>query len=300
MTVDRFAEIITRNCQPLEPQPTNTPPSLGPLKRIRAVLFDIYGTLLISASGDIGNSQVASKGEALKATAELLSVQLAFPPQAVVSTFENTIRQMHTASQQRGIEYPEVDIVEVWQQTLSVSALNRLTRSDAERFSLEYEVRVNPVWPMPNAGASLQALRDAGLVLGIVSNAQFFTPLLFPPLFGKSLKQFGFAPTLSYLSFAHGCAKPGTDLFELARLELDDAFSIPADQVLYVGNDMLNDVAASAAVGFRTALFAGDNRSLRRRTDDRRIAGVTPDLTLTDLSQLTDSLEILNSERSND
>ena len=31
---------------------------------------------------------------------------------------------------------------------------------------------------------------------------------------------------------------------------------IAAREVLYVGNDMLNDVAAASAVGFRTALFA--------------------------------------------
>ena len=36
-------------------------------------------------------------------------------------------------------------------------------------------------------------------------------------------------------------------------------------EVLYVGNDMLNDVYAAGQVGFRTALFAGDQRSLRMR-----------------------------------
>ena len=39
---------------PLEPRPTGASPRLPRLAGIRAVLFDIYGTLLISASGDIG------------------------------------------------------------------------------------------------------------------------------------------------------------------------------------------------------------------------------------------------------
>ena len=37
---------------------------------------------------------------------------------------------------------------------------------------------------------------------------------------------------------------------------------------------MLNDVAAAAAVGMRTALFAGDERSLRKRDSDERVAGI--------------------------
>ena len=47
----------------------------------------------------------------------------------------------------------------------------------------------------------------------------------------------------------------------------------PAERVLFVGNDMLNDVAAAAAVGLRTALFAGDQRSLRLREKDPRPGG---------------------------
>jgi putative hydrolase of the HAD superfamily len=48
----------------------------------------------------------------------------------------------------------------------------------------------------------------------------------------------------------------------------------------------LNDVFAASQVGFRTALFAGDARSLRRRDQDPRCAGATPDVILTELTQL--------------
>ena len=42
----------------------------------------------------------------------------------------------------------------------------------------------------------------------------------------------------------------------------------------------------AVAIGFQTALFAGDGRSLRLRTDDSRCADLKPDLVLTDLEQL--------------
>ena len=61
---------------------------------------------------------------------------------------------------------------------------------------------------------------------------------------------------------------------------------IGSDEVLYVGNDMLNDMTPASRVGFRTALFAGDARSLRMREGDPRVAGVAPDLVLSSLAEL--------------
>jgi putative hydrolase of the HAD superfamily len=62
--------------------------------------------------------------------------------------------------------------------------------------------------------------------------------------------------------------------------------AIPAASVLYVGNDMRNDIVPAASVGFNTALFAGDQRSLRLRESDADCRNVTPDVIVTDLRQL--------------
>ena len=56
-------EIIDRMralCRPLLPEPSGERARLVPLPGIRAVLFDVYGTLLISGSGDIGTSRHAA------------------------------------------------------------------------------------------------------------------------------------------------------------------------------------------------------------------------------------------------
>ena len=50
---DTTVTIMRRQSRPLEPVPTGVSPVLRELPAIRAVMFDIYGTLLISASGDI-------------------------------------------------------------------------------------------------------------------------------------------------------------------------------------------------------------------------------------------------------
>jgi putative hydrolase of the HAD superfamily len=43
-------------------------------------------------------------------------------------------------------------------------------------------------------------------------------------------------------------------------------------------------------MGFRTALFAGDRESLRLREDDNRCSEVEPDLVLTKMTQLPETL----------
>jgi putative hydrolase of the HAD superfamily len=53
---------------------------------------------------------------------------------------------------------------------------------------------------------------------------------------------------------------------------------------------MLNDIFPAKITGFQTALFAGDKRSLRRRTDDPRCRNLKPDLVVTDLGQLIEHL----------
>ena len=51
---------------------------------------------------------------------------------------------------------------------------------------------------------------------------------------------------------------------------------------------MLNDIMPAQQLGMRTALFAGDARSLRLRLEDPRVEGVRPDVVLTELIHLSE------------
>ena len=283
---------------PIMPRPTAVEAKLERLPDIRAVLFDIYGTLLISASGDVGVVATQSREGALIGALQATGLQWAGEPDDILSQFDAAIRESHQATVARGIEYPEVDIVEIWRTTLSAPGyvagpatkpLPGWQQADYERFALEFELRVNPVWPMPGFMNLIAALGQRNLQLGVVSNAQFYTPLLFPALVGKSLAELGCNRELFFYSYEHGWAKPGRPLFQTAKNKLQ-AWGIVAKQTLFVGNDMLNDVAAAMSVGFQTALFAGDQRSLRWRAGDPRVAGVQPTIVLTELAQLTECL----------
>ena len=183
-----------------------------------------------------------------------------------------------------------MDIVDIWRSTVDTLATEQAIAAPVapvsfQQLAIEYEARVNPVWPMPGLLSCLAVLRSAGMVLGIVSNAQFFTPMLFPALVGKSVTELGFAKELCVWSFQHGHAKPGPFLYQQQR-QLLASQGIQPGEILYVGNDMLNDVLPAQQVGFRTGLFAGDQRSLRKREGDGRVANISPDGVFTHLDQI--------------
>jgi putative hydrolase of the HAD superfamily len=131
-------------------------------------------------------------------------------------------------------------------------------------FALRYELAVNPVFPKPGVPELLTKIKKSGIILGLISNAQFFTPLLFEAFWGKPPEALGFDPRLLFYSFKIGEAKPSPVLFERAASRLNSQ-NIPPDAALFVGNDMLNDIYGAASRGFTTALYAGDPRSLRLR-----------------------------------
>ena len=279
--IEPLSEVIQRQSRPLQSQPTNVEPAVQSLSNIKAVLFDIYGTLLISASGDIGCDQREHRIRSIAQVGESMSLDIAGQSAKLVDDFESRVRELHLLAKQDGVGYPEVDFREVWASVLG----DTLDPSDVPQFTLEFEMLVNPTWPMPQSREVLQQLQALRMIMGIVSNAQFFTPPLLEGLFETSLDELGFSQNLRYFSYEHQQAKPGTYLYELARQKLID-LGISQKEVLYVGNDMLNDVAAAAKVGFRTALFAGDARSLRWRSDDDRVHGVEADIVVTELPQL--------------
>ena len=275
-----YSRIFRHLFKRLDPIPTDVEPVLAKLESVRAVLFDLYGTLFVSGSGDVGVLRESACEKALAEAFEAVGVS----SQTTVERFLAAIDDSHRESRLSGVDYPEVDIVRVWRRVLD-EAGGLDAAVDVKRLAVEYEARANPVWPMPGMADCLAALRRRGLVLGIISNAQFYTHELFPSLLGKEAEELGFERRLQIYSYQHGWGKPSARLFQPAVAELRGR-SIEPQDVLFVGNDMLNDIFPAARAGFRTALFAGDARSLRLRADDGRVSKIVPDLILTDLGQL--------------
>ncbi len=71
-----IADLIRQQCRPLAPIATGEEPVLQQLTGIRAVMFDVYGTLLISSSGDIDASEASAKGEAFEQALAAVGLEL--------------------------------------------------------------------------------------------------------------------------------------------------------------------------------------------------------------------------------
>lgn len=285
--------------QPLTPQPTGMEPRLNKLKDIKAVLFDVYGTLLISCSGEVGTAMATDSAEALTQALVVTGFEGEVEQAGLIGKelLKKEILAWHEAGHNAGVDYPEVEISKVWKKIVDgFLNTNLLRRRDVDmdqirRLAVEYECRVNPVFPMPGALDTLTVLKTRQLALGIVSNAQFYTPLLFPAYFIKPLDELGFDQDCCIWSYKELKAKPSGALFPKVLKQLFEKYDAKPEQTVYVGNDMLNDVMCAQQAGCKTVLFAGDKRSLRLREDDERCSGIQPDAVITALEQLPEILE---------
>lgn len=274
-----YAKLISEYRQPLSPLPTSMRRGGRLAEPIQCVLFDIYGTLFISGSGDISVAQKASPA-ARNLQRLLQKFNIRKTPRDLTEELFRAIEDEHRRLRNDGIDYPEIKIDQIWKQILKTDDLDSV-----RRFAIEYELIVNPVFPMPNLDKILTACKEQNLTMGLISNAQFFTPLLFEWFLHAKPVDLGFHSELIFLSYQLGHAKPSLVPFEKAAGVMN-AMGLSTDASLYVGNDMLNDIYPAKQLGFQTALFAGDKRSLRLRTDDARCINLSADLVLTDLGQL--------------
>lgn len=295
-----YEATIENLSRPLEPLPTSIQPRLNPLANVRAVLFDIYGTLLISGSGEVGSA--AAQDDASAFTDSIRAMGIGFRDESIgeraVQKLAREVQQRQEHRRREGIPFPEVDMRQVWRVTLE--ELRETDQIDVEaiddeliaHFGLEYECRVNPVWPMPGTRSTLLELQSHGLPMGIVSNAQYYTPLLLKVLLPGFPDKLGFEESLITWSYEILESKPSPRIFAKPLENLRERYGIGPSETVYVGNDMLNDVWTASQLGLRTILFAGDQRSLQLHANDQRCGTIQPDATIDSLDQIPPTLGI--------
>ena len=259
-------------------EPADCKPILPKLSGIRTVVFDVYGTLLASGHCRKNPQPATSIEDLLRPILQDHKLALPETPHSLEAKLTALIQREHQAARARGISYPEIEIRAIWSELL-----HHPVGEVIEDVALQYECMTNPVWPMPGASNLIADLKKKPLSLGIVSNAQFYTPLLFPALLQATLPDLGFTEFLCLFSYQYGLAKPGEDLYLLLKKKLATNGISPA-HVLYIGNDAHKDIHPAAKAGFRTALFAGDMNSLKLHPDKPGL--LPPDAVVTHLQQI--------------
>lgn len=284
---------IKKLSTPLKPDPPSVEHNLKKLSGIKAVVLDVYGTMFISGTGDIS---LAGEGDSSQAIMDALNA-VGFEINAtnitdeLANIYDEAVKDFMNQRKQEGIDFPEVDIVAIWSKVLDQLVQKNLLKgpvneTQIRQFCVEYECRSNPIWPMPELKETLSTIREEEYSLGIVSNSQFYTPLMFDAMLESSVEELGFNENLSVWSYQQLIGKPSLMLYEVLRKNVEANEPFDVENILYVGNDMLKDIYPADKLGLKTALFAGDSRSYKPRKDDARCKNVIPDVTLTEFKQL--------------
>jgi putative hydrolase of the HAD superfamily len=218
---------------------------------IKVICWDVYGTLLAAQRGDL-DSLLRRAGELRAAFADTIR-HFALPAAAELlhRDFLAGITSMRAAKVAAGVAHPEIRIEELW------AAL--LPGCPARAVALYFERQANPKQLMPGARETLAALQKRGCRQGIISNAQFYTPIELRELLGEDF----FDPALTFFSCDLGVAKPDLTGFRLVTGVLARDGITPAE-CLFVGDSPGNDIAPARQAGFQAVLFGptGDIQQL--------------------------------------
>ena len=140
---------------PLQPVETGVAPVFSHDPEIKAVVFDIYGTLLVSSSGDIDEAEISS--DILYKAFEAASITISNGSDEVLSAiledFNNTVRISHDAAKKNAIPYPEIDVLTIWKIVLIHARRKKMVNysddADISLMTCVFEFLSNQVYPMP-------------------------------------------------------------------------------------------------------------------------------------------------------
>jgi putative hydrolase of the HAD superfamily len=212
---------------------------------IRAVIFDIYGTLL-----EVAPPPPDADAQWQRLCRELLHIEPPLSRLELAIASNKVIAQHHQAARARGIRWPEIHWPSVVAEVLP--GLSRLPRDAQEDFLFRQVQTGHTTRLAAETAATLRGCRERSVALGIASNAQAYTLReLNEALATHELGMDLFERGLCFWSFEHGFSKPDPHVFQILTARLQ-ARGIAPDQILMVGDRLDNDLEPARVHGWQT------------------------------------------------
>jgi FMN phosphatase YigB (HAD superfamily) len=292
---------------PLPPEPVKAKPHVKRLDNIRAVLWNVYGTLLTIPFGELlfEHPQPFVMSMALEKTiAEFkmwasMSRKPGAPSEYMLHLYKTQLDEQRLAPSP-GEKHPELQADRLWEGLVKklfqkdytfdagfYGSLNEYSRKIAYFFHASLQGTA----AYPGAAEALQAVAGAGLVQGVCTDGQCFTIVQLQRGFAAQDDRLRLdslvPPDLQVFSCDAKGKKPSERLFReaLDRLEKHD---IGPAEVLHVASRIDRDLIPAKKLGLRTALFVGDRGSLSATPEQLKDPATKPDVLLTDLSQISE------------
>ena len=294
-----------------QPDPAKATPYLKPLTDIKAIAWNVYGTLLRITDGDLlfQHPQAIRMEVALDKTIHEFNMWNSMtrkpgkPWEYMQQKYLHALEEQQMASSGRKGDLVEVNSAKLWLKLLGmldkkdyqydVSLYGDLEEL-AEKVAYFFHCSLQGVEAAPNARATLLALLSSGFRQALFADAQPFTIAQLV----LALREQGPVPSADSLfnsalhtfSYIEGMRKPARTLF-LRAMDRFNKLGLEPAQVLYVSTRVHDDLAHAKSLGMRTALYAAEKLSLQAAPEDMKDPAIKPDRLLTDLAQVRDLVE---------
>jgi putative hydrolase of the HAD superfamily len=205
---------------------------------IRAVLFDLFGTLVESGSmpdRDSLSHKVASE----------LSIDGQAFAELVRSTFDSRMR-----GELGGLTDTYVELARRLRGSPQPGHLDRAIQL---RLNFTHQLLEDT-----SAAPLLHQLRSAGYLLGVISDCSIETPTVWETTWlGRAIDTFSFSCQV-------GVRKPDPSVY----LAATQALGVPPDECLYVGDGGSHELSGARALGMHPVLVADPREEGRERPDE--------------------------------
>jgi FMN phosphatase YigB (HAD superfamily) len=280
-------------------------PSVKYLPFVRAVLWDVYGTLLRVSDGhftlfpdDKARLQIALDKTIHEFNMWNHMYRRPGPPwQSMIGLYKTTIENQSMRGAARG-DVTEVNLVETW-GTIIMRLFEKGYQFDedlygnldefSEKVAYFFHSCLQGTEARTGAVAAMTEIANHELLQGFLSDGQSFTLVQtlralalqksLPPLYKL------FRPQTIVLSYDLGVRKPSRSLFTHAVNQLR-SLGVQAQHILHISCRLRTDLVPARAMGMKTALVVCERSGLEVSPADLKDPAKKPDRLLTDLSQL--------------
>jgi len=308
LTLEQYADYLDARGTPWPAPPTveaaKAKPHIVKLNGLKAILWNVYGTLLAIPTGDLvfEHPHPIVMDVALDKTVHefnmwnSMSRKPGQPAEYMKHLYMQELLQHKAfAGSER---YPEIHVEKIWEALLK-KLFQKEYKFDAAFFGSlnEYSKKVAYFFHAslqatslePEAELALKLAADLGLQQGLLADGQYFTVLQLARALkarDATLNLDRALPTgLRILSCEVKARKPSDTIFRRAVTALA-AIGIKAEETLHIGSKLSRDIAPAKRAGMRTALYTGDKASLEAPQELLKDPAHRPDVMLTELGQL--------------
>jgi FMN phosphatase YigB (HAD superfamily) len=309
LTLEQYAAYLDTRDLPWPAPPTVEParakPHLKRLPDVRAVMWNVYGTLLAIPGGELLFTHPTKfvMDVALDKTVQEFKMWASMsrkpgqPADYLAQMYTKVLDEQRTIPG-GGERYPEVLSERVWEAIIK-KLLQKDYRFDAGFFGALNELSQKVAYFFhaslqgtacyEGAAAALRAVKAAGLAQGLLCDGQCFTRVQLQRGVTRQDENDKLDDLLSADLCLLSCdvrgKKPSDRLFKHALTALNERGIAPS-QVLHVGSRMQQDIIPARRLGMRTALFAGDRDAVQATPEQVKDPNTRPDVMLTELGQI--------------